>query len=155
MAPRRIFVPHVHDDDEHVDQLRQFLNRSGREVDVSAIDSSSPNNAHDPDYITSRYIRPKVEWCEAIVVLISPATQGSDWVTQEIELAKKLDRRIIGVWIPGSEGCRIPKGLQDYANAIVSWNATAVLDAIDGKINNINDASGTPIAPHNIVRHNC
>ncbi len=155
MAPRRIFVPHVHEDDEHVDRLRQFLNRSGREADVSAIDSSSPNNANDSDYITSRYIRPKVEWCEAIVVLISPATQGSDWVNNEIELAKKLDRRIIGVWIPGSEGCPIPEGLQDYANAIVSWNETAVLDAIDGKINNINDASGTPIAPQNIKRHNC
>ena len=92
MAPRRIFVPHIHEDDEHVDGLRQFLNRSGREADVSAIDSSSPNNANDPDYITSRYISPKIEWCEAIVVLISPATQGSDWVDKEIELAKRLDR---------------------------------------------------------------
>lgn len=155
MAPRRIFVPHVHEDDEHVDRLREFLNRGGREADVSAIDSSSPNQANDPDYITRRYIRPKVEWCEAILVLISPNTQGSDWVQKEIELAKQLGRRIIGVWIPGSEGCPIPEGLQDYANAIVSWNETSILDAIDGNINNINDASGTPIAPQNIARHNC
>ncbi len=111
MAPRRIFVPHVHEDDEHVDKLRQFLNRSGREVDVSAIDSSSPNNTNNPDYIMSTHIRPKVEWCEAIVVLISPATQDSDWVDKEIELAKRLDKRIVGVWIPGSEGCPIPQGL--------------------------------------------
>lgn len=155
MAPRRIFVPHVHEDDEQVDELRQFLNRSGRQADVSAIDSSSPNKANDPDYIMSRYIRPKVEWCEAIMVVISPATQGSDWVDKEIELAKRLDRRIIGVWIPGSEGCPIPEGLQDYANAIVNWNETAILDAIDGKVNNINDACGTPIAPQDIKRHNC
>lgn len=155
MAPRRIFVPHVHEDDEHVDKLREFLNRGGREADVSAIDSSSPNQANDPDYITREYIRPKVEWSEAIVVLISPNTQGSDWVQKEIELAKQLGRRIIGVWIPGSEGCPIPEGLQDYANAIVSWNETSILDAIDGNINNINDASGTPIAPQNIARHNC
>lgn len=155
MAPRRIFVPHVHEDDEHVAALREFLNRNGREADVSAIDSSSPNNANDPDYIMSRYIRPKVEWCEAIVVLISPATQSSDWVEKEIDLAKRLERRIIGLWIPGSEGCPIPEGLQDYANAIVNWNETAILDAIDGKINNINDASGAPIAPQDIKRHNC
>lgn len=155
MAPRRIFVPHVHEDDEHVNKLREYLNRSGREADVSAIDSSSPNEANDPDYITRRYIRPKVEWCEAIVVLISPNTQGSDWVQKEIELANQLGRRIIGVWIPGSEGCPIPTGLQDYANAIVSWNESSILDAIDGGINNINDASGTPIAPQNIARHNC
>ncbi len=155
MAPRRIFVPHVHEDDEHVDKLRQFLNRSGREADVSAIDSSNPNNANHPDYIMSTHIRPKVEWCEAIVVLISPATQGSDWVDKEIELAKRLDKRIIGVWIPGSEGCPIPQGLQDYANAIVSWDDDSILAAIDGTINNISDAGGTPIAPQNIARHNC
>lgn len=155
MAPRRIFVPHVHEDDEHVDNLRQYLNRKGREADVSAIDSSSPNDAHNPDYIMSRYIRPKVEWCEAIVVLISPATQGSDWVSDEIELARRLDKRIIGVWIPGSEGCPIPEGLQDYANAVVDWNGDRILDAIDRRVNNINDASGKPIAPQLIKRHNC
>lgn len=155
MAPRRIFVPHVHEDDEYVDNLRQDLNRNGREVDVSAIDSSSPNNANDPDYIMSRYIRPKVEWCEAIVVLISPNTQDSDWVAKEIDLAKQLDRRIIGVWIPGSEGCPIPQGLQDYANAVVAWDERSIIGAIDGLINNINDASGRPIAPQNIARHNC
>lgn len=155
MAPRRIFVPHVHEDDVHVDALRQFLNRNGREADVSAIDSSSPNNAHDPDYIMSRYIRPKVEWCEAIVVLISPATQGSDWVNDEIALANQLNRRVVGVWIPGSEGCPIPDGLQDFANAVVNWDESAILGAIDGSINNINDADGAPIARHDVSRHNC
>jgi hypothetical protein len=155
MAPRRIFVPHVHEDDEHVDKLRQFLNRSGREADVSAIDSSSPNNANNPDYIMSEYIRPKVEWCEAIVVLISPHTQDSDWVDKEIDLAHRLERRVIGVWIPGSEGCPIPQGLQDYANAIVEWNDESILGAIDGTINNISDASGTPIARQDVKRHNC
>jgi hypothetical protein len=155
MAPRRIFVPHVHEDDEHVDKLRDLLNAHGREVDVSAIDSSSPNNAHDPDYIMSRYIRPKVEWCEAIVVLISPNTQGHDWVDKEIALARQLDRRVVGVWIPGSEGCPIPEGLQDYTNAIVSWDDDAIIGGIDGAINNISDATGTPIAPQDIKRHNC
>ena len=155
MGTLRIFVPHVHEDDEHVDKLRQYLNEGGHEVDVSAIDSSSPNEAHNPDYIMSEYIRPKVEWCEAIVVLISPATQDSDWVDNEIELAKRLEKRIIGVWIPGSEGCPIPQGLQDYANAIVAWDEDAIIAAIDGTINNINDAAGAPIPPQNIARHNC
>ncbi len=155
MVPRRIFVPHVHEDDEHVDLLRQYLNRNGREADVSAIDSSSPNDAHNPAYIMSTHIRPKVEWCEAIVVLISPATQDSSWVSDEIELAKRLEKRIVGVWIPGSDGCPIPDGLQDYANAVVEWNGDRILDAIDGKIDNFNDSSGKVIAPQDIARHNC
>jgi hypothetical protein len=155
MAPRRIFVPHVHEDDEHVAALREALNRHGREVDVSAIDSSSPNNAHNPDYIMSRYIRPKVEWCEAIVVLISPATAHSDWVNREIELAQQLGKRVVGVWIPGSEGCPIPEGLQDLANAIVNWDEQTIIRAIDGEINNINDPAGNAIPPREIKRYNC
>jgi hypothetical protein len=155
MAARRIFVPHVHEDDEYVDRLRKFLNQHGREVDVSAIDSSSPNEATDPDYIMSRYIRPKIEWCETIVVLISPATQDSDWVKREIDLARQMNRRIVGIWIPGSENCPIPEPLQDFANAIVNWDEKAVLDAIDGDINSVNDPSGTPIPPQEIKRYNC
>jgi hypothetical protein len=155
VAPRRIFVPHVHEDDGHVDKLRDLLNAHGREADVSAIDSSTPNDAHDPDYIMSKYIRPKVEWCEAIVVLISPNTQGHDWVDKEIALARQLDRRVVGVWIPGSEGCSIPEGLQDYSNAIVEWNEDRILAAIDGAINDTSDATGRRIAPQDIKRHNC
>ena len=38
----------------------------------------------------SDYIRPKMTWCEAIVVLLSVETQGSDWIDREIDLAKQL-----------------------------------------------------------------
>ncbi len=154
MAPHRIFVPHIHEDDEYVGELRDMLNRHGREADVSAIDSSSPNNANDPHYIMSRYIRPKVEWCEAIVVLISPDTRGSDWVDKEIELAKELGRSIIGVHLPGSEDCPLPDGLADYANAVVAYDEQQILGALDGAINTISDGAGN-IRPSTVVRHNC
>lgn len=154
MAPHRIFVPHVHEDDAYVTELREMLNAHGREADVSAIDSASPNHANDPDYIMSEYVRPRLEWCEAIVVLISPETQGSDWVDQEIELAKELGRAIIGVYLPGAEGCPIPKGLEDFAHAVVTYGEQQILGAIDGAINTISDGSGNT-RPSGVVRHNC
>ena len=43
MPPHRIFVPHIHEDDAYVSDLRDMLNAHGREADVSAIDSTSPN----------------------------------------------------------------------------------------------------------------
>lgn len=154
MAPHRIFVPHIHEDDAYVGDLRNLLNAHGREVDVSAIDSTSPNNAHNPDYIMSEYIRPKVEWCEAIVVLISSETQDSDWVDREIELARDLSRAIIGVYLPGSEGCPLPEGLEDYAHAVVPYNEQQILGAIDGAISTISDGAGN-VRPSSVVRHNC
>jgi len=154
VAPHRIFIPHIHEDDEYVTQLRDMLNTRGREADVSAIDSTSPNNAHDPDYIMSDYIRRKVEWCEAIVVLVSPETQGSDWVDKEIELAKELGKAIIGVYLPGAEGCPLPEGLADYAHAVVTYDEQQILGALDGAINTISDGAGNT-RPSTVVRHNC
>lgn len=154
MAPHRIFVPHIHEDDEYVGELREMLNRHGREADVSAIDSTCPNNAHDHDYIMSKYIRPKVEWCEAIVVLISPETQESTWVDEEIELAKELGRAIIGVYLPGAEGCPLPEGLEDYAHAVVAYDEQQILGALDGAINTISDGAGNT-RQSSVVRHNC
>lgn len=154
MAPHRIFVPHIHEDDEHVHQLRDLLNGHGRAVDISAIDSTTPNHANNPEYIMSEYIRPRVEWCEAIVVLISPETQGSTWVDREIELAKELGRAIVGVYLPGAERCPLPEGLEDYAHAVVTWDETQILGAIDGSITTISDGSGGT-RQSAVVRHNC
>lgn len=154
MAPHRIFVPHIHEDDEYVGQLRDMLNAHGREADVSAIDSTSPNNAHNPDYIMSEYIRPKVQWCEAIVVLISPDTQDSDWVDREIELARELGKAIIGVYLPGAEDCPLPEGLEDYAHAVVTYDEDQILGALDGAITTISDGSGN-VRPSTVARHNC
>ena len=33
------------------------------------------------------------------------------------------DKRIIGVWAPGSAGCEVPEPLEKYADAIVGWNS--------------------------------
>jgi hypothetical protein len=154
MAPHRVFVPHIHEDDEYVGGLRDMLNAHGREADVSAIDSTSPNHANDSDYIMSEYIRPKVEWCEAIVVLISPETQDSGWVDKEIELAKELGKEIIGVYLPGAEGCPLPEALADYAHAVVTYDEQQILGALDGAINTISDGSGST-RPSTVVRHNC
>lgn len=135
-------------------ELRDMLNRHGREADVSAIDSTSPNNANDPDYIMSRYIRPKVEWCEAIVVLITPDTQGSDWVDKEIELAKDLGRAIIGIYLPGSDVPPLSEGLADYAHAVVTYDEQQILAAVDGAITTNSDGVGNT-RPSTVVRHNC
>ena len=102
----------------------------------------------------SAYIRPRVEWCEAIVVLISPETQDSNWVDKEIALAKELGKAIVGVFLPGAEGCPIPDALADYAHAVVTYDEQKILGALDGTINTISDGAGNA-RPSTVVRHNC
>src|SRR4051812_40234325 len=107
----RIFVSHIHEDDVHIAGMRRLLADKGYEVQVSAVDSASPNDAKNEDYIKQSILRPKIDWAGTMVVLISPGTKDSKWVDWEISEAQKQGMRIVGVWTQGSAECDVPDGL--------------------------------------------
>jgi hypothetical protein len=155
MAGNRIFVGHIHEDDEHIGNVQDLLASKGYEVQVSAIDSSSPNEAQDPDYIMSKYIIPKIQWCDTVVVLISPGTKDHPWIDREIERAQEEGKRIVGVWTHGSAECDLPQGLTEYADAVVGWQADQIYGAIDGTINNWTASDGSPRDRQKIRQYGC
>jgi hypothetical protein len=113
-----------------------------------------PNNAKDPDYIKHRILAPRIDWAGTMVVLISPETKDSQYVSWEIEYAAKTGTRIVGVYTRGSADCDKPEGLEDYADAIVNWSGDAIVEAIRGT-DLFRDPNGNPRARRDIVRHNC
>jgi hypothetical protein len=155
MSAGRIFVSHIHEDDEHIDKMRALLENNGYEVQVSAIDSSNPNNATDPDYIMQRHISPKIDWANTIVVLISPGTKDHPWIDREIERAHQQEKRLVGVWTFGAAECDVPEGLTQYADAVVGWQAEHIYGAIDGSINNWTTSDGTPRSRQQIRQYGC
>lgn len=52
----------------------------------------------------------------------------SNWITREIELAKKYDKPIIAIYPFGSE--RMPLVVQDAADEIVGWRTSSIIDAV-------------------------
>lgn len=155
MTGNRIFVSHIHEDDEHIDNMRKLLAGKRYEVQVSAIDSTSPNKATDPDYIMSKYINPKINWADTVVVLISPGTKDHPWVDREIERAQEEEKRIVGVWTHDSGECDVPQALAEYADAVVGWQADRIYGAVDGTINNWTARDGTPRDRQKIRQHGC
>jgi MTH538 TIR-like domain (DUF1863) len=142
----RIFVSHIHEDDVHIAGMRRLLGDGGYEVQVSAVDSASPNSAKSEDYIKSDILAPKMDWAGktgTMVVLISPGTKDSKWVDWEIDYAQKLGMRIVGVWTTGAAECDVPDGLTQYADAVVGWQADRIEGAIRGTINNWTASDGT------------
>lgn len=130
-----VFISHRHEDDKLVGELKKML--AGRGVDIrdSSVTSDTPNNANNDEYIKS-ILRDRIEWAGKIIVIISPDTKNHEWVDWEIEYANKFEnKQIIGVWAPGTEPGDMPEPLQDYANAIVSWDADAIIGAINGEEN--------------------
>jgi hypothetical protein len=152
---RNVFISHLHEDDDRLQPLKDLLEKGGCTVRDASIDSSSPNNAKNPDYIKSQILAPGISWAGALIVLISPGTHESEWVNWEIEQAANQDKRIIGVWDRGAADCDVPEKLDQFADAVVGWQADRIIDALDGKINNWTTASGDVRSARPIPRHSC
>jgi len=90
-----------------------------------------------------------------MIVLVSPKTKDSKWVEREIEYAKQLGKRIVGVWAQGAQDVDVPKNLDAYADAMVGWQADRVMDAVTGKLNNWYGSDEQERAPRAIQRHDC
>lgn len=149
-----IFISHRHEDDALVGDLKKMLSNSGAEIRDSSITSETPNNAKSPDYIR-KLLADQIRWAGKVIVIISPDTKNHEWVDWEIEYARKFpDKRIVGVWAPGTTHDDMPEPLDDYANAIVNWDAQAIIDALDGR-DNWTDPSGVPAPVQSIPRAAC
>jgi ribonuclease BN (tRNA processing enzyme) len=155
VAGTNIFVSHIHADDEHIGSMKALLKERGFEVRDSSINTMRPNQAKDPEYIKREILGPRIRWASTLVVVISPETRDSDWVTWEIEYAQQQDKRIVGVWTHGAAECDIPDALEDYADAVVGWQADRIQGAICGDINEWEHSDGTERPVRDIIRHGC
>lgn len=152
---KNVFISHVHEDDACLKDLKDLLHRNGMSIRDSSITSDKENNAKSPTYIKNEILAPQIEWASTLIVYISPETKNSKWVDWEIEYAQKHDKTIIGIWEHGEKGCEIPEALDQYAEAVVGWNAEHIIDAINGKLKNFEDKYGKRIGKRSIKRHPC
>jgi len=152
---KNVFVSHVHEDDKLLQDLKDLLGRNGYGIRDGSIDSSKPNEAKDKDYVKSEILSPRIRWASTMIVLISSRTHESEWVEWEIEYAHKEGKRIVGLWVQGSQDSDVPKNLDTYADAVVGWQADRVMDAITGKINNWFGPDGAERVPRTIDRYHC
>lgn len=157
MTPKvcNIFISHIHEDDAEVKAMKELLAKNGCSARDSSVNSATPNQANDPDYIKQEILAPRIQWAGTVVVLISPGTHESSYVNWEIAYAHAHEKRIVGVWAQGAKDSDVPEALDDFANAVVGWNAGGIVDAIFGKINNWTTAAGEARRERDIARYSC
>ena len=152
---KNIFISHVHEDDAGLGKLKDLLKKNGMTVRDYSISFDNPNNAKSEDYIKSEILAPRIQQSGTVLVYISPETKDSEFVNWEIEYAQKNDKRIVGVWADGENGCEVPDALKDYADAVVGWTGNRIIDAINGKVDNWENPDGTQCTPREIKRYSC
>ena len=152
---KNVFVSHVHEDDAGLGKLKDLLKANGMTIRDYSISSDNPNNAKSEEYIKSEILAPRIQECATVVVYVSPETKDSDYVNWEIEYAHGEDKRIVGVWAHGEGGCELPEALTKYHDAVVGWTGNRIIDAINGKIDSLENPDGSQPSPRKIKRYCC
>ena len=152
---KNVFISHIHEDDAGLGKIKDLLAKGGMTIRDSSINSSNPNNAKSEDYIKSQILAPQIKWAGTLVVYVSPDTKNSKWVNWEIEYAQKLGKRIVGVWEHGAKDCDLPDALSNYADAMVGWTGSSIIDAINGDCDVWQKPDGTAFPTRSITRHPC
>jgi hypothetical protein len=158
---RHVFISHHHKDDANVDAMTKLLGEAGCGIRNSSIRALRPENQDRikngkvKDETICRWLRAKISWAGAVVVLIGKETHTRQWVNWEIQEAMRQGKRIIGVWEQGGKDSDIPESLRKYGNAVVGWQSERILGAIDGQINNWSDPNGNEYPARHIPRARC
>src|SRR5258708_14085003 len=100
---KNVFISHHHADDDHVTRLTDMLKRNGFELRNSSIRANPSNQARldrglVKDETIKRLLRMKMSWASTVVVIIAKDTHKRPWVDWEIRKAKKLGKRIVGLY---------------------------------------------------------
>ena len=149
-----VFVSHRHEDDALVGQLKELLSRHGADVRDSSVTTGNFNQAKAEGYI-KQVLAERIQWAGKVIVIISPDTKNHDWVSWEIAYANRFaDKRIIGVWAPGATGVDMPTELDEFADAVVSWDGAAIVEALEGA-DNWQGPGGEKVPPRSIKRLSC
>ena len=152
---KNVFISHIHEDDAGLGALKNLLSKNGMDIRDASIDSSSPNEAKSEDYIKSQILAPQIKWAGTFVVYVTPDTKDSNWVNWEIEYAQKLGKRIVGVWAHGAKDCELPQALENYGDAVVGWDSSCIIDAINGESDVWEKPDGGEREVRPIIRHKC
>jgi tetratricopeptide (TPR) repeat protein len=127
--PKRAFISHSSQDDSYVAELVSLLRAMGY--------SEVFNDSHtiEPGEDFWQRIEDGIMHCDTFVIVITAASNESSWVDREVELALRLNKKVLPIW---TEDCDLPATLADRD----------VIDFRPGK--RIIDRK---IAPSRILRH--
>lgn len=152
---RRVFVSHIHEDDNQLKDLKDLVEKHGMELKDSSIRSDKPNRATSEDYIKTGILAPAIQYAGTLVVYITQDTRDSKWVDWEIRHAQRIGKRIVGVLGHGAAKCDLPDAFEEYGDALVGWNGRRIVDAIRGKINDWEPPAGAHPEKRAIKRYTC
>lgn len=142
-----IFISHFEKDDKYVQDLKNRLIASGKNVKNFSVDSTKHKDGRTPsDQVIMRLLNIRIKACSTFICLLGPDTHSRPWVNYEIRKAYKEGKKVIGVYTHGNKDkVELPEPMKKYGTSTLGWNSLDKLgDIISGKTTTFEDQDGKP-----------
>lgn len=102
---------------------------------LSAADYSVPTWKRIPGDREDVYaaIKERIRMSSHVIVLLSPRIHDSHYIRHEIEMAKKYDKPIIGMYPYGCNEAPIPQALDGHLYKAIGWRPGSLRKALNGE----------------------
>lgn len=125
----RVFISHSWAYDDHYHEVKELLDDAyGFKYFDHSVSSDDPIDAQLPNHLRKK-IRDQIQSTSVVLVLAGMYVSYSDWIQEEIEMASKMEKPIIGVIPSGND--RASNIVQENATELVEADGTEILDAIE------------------------
>jgi hypothetical protein len=126
---------------EEVQRIKDLLSEKGYNLKDSSINTDCIDDlikqgkiTAESDYDAQEIFKLCSEWAEIVVVFVDQKTGQDEQVCNEIEIAHRNNKEIIGVVLPNVNEGDIPENLKKYATkGLVNSAEPKIVDSITGK----------------------
>lgn len=126
--PYRIFVSHSWKYSEQHERIEEFLDSEEQLTWKNfSIPEDDPLEFEDSNDLRQQLYQ-QVGQSNVVIVISGMYVSHSEWIEEEIEMAKHFEKPIIGVQPYGNE--RLPKSVKDAADEVVGWRQQSIVNAI-------------------------
>ena len=128
MNTEQLFISHSFSYDNQLQDLRNLLDeRNYFKYESHEIEKEEPIESENAYYIKSK-ITEKLKQSNVFLVIAGMYTNNSDWIKWEINKAKEIGLKIIGVKPRGNK--IVPTDITEKADEIVNWDTESIVEAI-------------------------
>lgn len=123
-----LFISHSWDYDDKLQDLKNLINsRDYFPAEYTQIERSCPINS-DRAAVVKANITKRLEVSDVVLAIAGVFASHSDWMQWEMDKAKELGLKVIGIIPRGQE--RISQEVYKRSVIDVRWNADSIVDAI-------------------------
>ena len=123
-----LFISHSWDYDDKLQDLKNLINsRDYFPAEYTQIERSCPINS-DRAAVVKANITKRLEHSDVLLAIAGVFASHSDWMQWEMDKAKELGLKVIGIIPRGQE--RISQEVYKRSVIDVRWNADSIVDAI-------------------------